>query len=132
MHEVDHSLDSLEQAHFLQLPQSEFAMQHIEYMDTGFKIQIMLTDFINIIWWSSIIDLFLFIFAFGAFIPSTTYATPIFFFIVHVFRAVCGIVATIKIPKSSKIIDEVSQNLNSEKDQPVTLEKFPDYMLQAT
>jgi hypothetical protein len=104
---------------------------HLEYLDTGFKIQIMLTDFINILWWTSLLDVFLFLFAFASFMASAKEAVPIFLFLLHVIRAVLGIVAVFKIPKSSKIIDEVHKIFHLQKQEPVTNAVFKTKMQEA-
>lgn len=83
------------------------------YLDYGFKIQILLTDFINIMWWQSILDILLFVFAFAAFCSSPKEAVGIFSFICHPMRAALGIVIVVKAPKTSQIMDEISKKFNA-------------------
>lgn len=106
-------------------------MEHLKYIETGFKVQIMLTDYTNIMWWSSIIDVFLFIFAFSAFMSSPKQAVPIFMHMFHVVRAILGFVIIYKVPKSSAIIDEVQKENQSRIDELITLEKFPELVESA-
>lgn len=103
----------------------------MKYMETGFKVQIMLTDYTNIMWWSSIIDVFLFIFAFSAFMSSPKEAVPIFMHIFHVVRAILGFLIIWKVPKSSSIIDEIQKENQSKSQELVTLEQFPELVESA-
>ena len=109
------------------LPQPEDAKIHMLYLDYGFKIQILLTDFINIMWWSSILDILIFVFTFCSFLAAPATASGIFIFSLHVVRGVLGILIVLKVPKSSQIMDEVSKKFNTRLSEPITLQKFPEF-----
>ena len=96
----------------------------------GFKVQIMLQDLSNIVFWSSVVDLFLFVFALASFMSSVKEAAPLFLHIVHVLRAVNGGFIVAKLPKSSKIIDDVNSQVTSsgQKDQAVKSEEFGSFV----
>jgi len=67
----------------------------------------MLQDFSSILYWSSVVDLFLFFFAIACFMTSPKVAAMLFLHIFHVVRAVVGGFLVYKLPRSSQIIDSV-------------------------
>ena len=117
---------------FLQLPQTEHAKNHLKYVNMGFKIQIMLQDLSNILYWSSVVDLFLFIFTLSCFMTSPKVAGLLFIHIIHVLRAVCGGFAVFKLPKSSRIIDDVRAVMQQNKDEAVEHQDLGEKLNAAT
>lgn len=103
----------------LQLPQTECAKDHLWYLDMGFKVQILLQDFTNIVYWSSVVDIFLFIFTLSCFMTSAKEAGSLFLHIFHVLRAFNGGFIVFKFPKSSKIIDDVKAHMQPMNHSPV-------------
>lgn len=74
----------------------------------------LLQDLGNIIYWSTVLDVFLFIFALSSFMTSTAEAYPVFFHTVHVLRAVAGGMFVFKQPTNSAILDLVQESVKKE------------------
>lgn len=81
--------------------------------DLGIKMQVTLMELSHVIFWCSVGDLFMFLFAFSVYLTDVAHQATIFIHIFHVGRAVLGGFIIFKLPNSHDLIHYASQALSN-------------------
>lgn len=76
-------------------------------MDLGIKVQIILHELSSSLFWSSLGEIFLFVFAFFVFFTDPREMGAIFFHLFHIGRGVIGLLIVKKLPNSHDMISEI-------------------------
>ena len=88
----------------------------------------MLQDLFSLVYWSSILDLFFFIFSFCTFLVDAKNTGAIFMHIFHILRMVIGGLILIKFPKTQVILESVRNNYKNLLDQELKNEKLSEVL----
>ena len=98
----------------------------------GIKVQMMLQDFFGLVYWSTILDLFFFMFSLCSFMVSPKFAGAAFMHILHLGRMAVGGLIITKFPKTSLILENIRMVHKNKEQEPLKNEKLPDFMLNAS
>lgn len=90
------------------LPSPEHVKEGLSFLDLGIKVQIILHELSSSLFWSSVSELFLFIFSFFIFFTDPREMGAIFLHIFHVFRGLVGFLIVKKMPNSHDMVNEIS------------------------
>lgn len=77
----------------------------MEALDLGIKFEILLSEFTSIIYWTSVVGLLMFLFAFSLFLTSPSTSAVIFLYLVNFSRSIVGGIIVIRTPSSDNIIE---------------------------
>lgn len=94
------------------LPKPEDIKTALKYADLGIKFQIILYELSSGLFWTSLSEVLLFIFAFLVFLPDASEMGGIFFHILHVGRGIFGIMIVRKLPNFSDLVSTLPQDAN--------------------
>lgn len=90
-------------------------------------MQVTLMELSSVIFWCSVGDLFMFLFAFSVYLTDAIHMASIFMHILHVGRAVLGGFIIYKLPNSHDLIAEASNSLKSAS-QKISHSEFGAFM----
>ena len=91
---------------FVKLPSPEVCKEHLRLFDLGIKFELMHSELHHGLFWSSIVDLFLFLLAFSLFLTNVTTVWPIWLSAPHIVRGVLGLLICLKLPKNEDMLTE--------------------------
>jgi len=116
----------------LVMPPAQQQKKQLELFDLGIKVQMMLQDFFALVYWSTILDLFFFLFCLCSFMVSPKHAGAVFMHILHLGRMAIGGLIVMKFPKTSVILDNIRAVYKNNEQEPLKNEKLPDFLLSAS
>lgn len=89
------------------LPSPDHVKEGLSFLDLGIKVQIILHELSSSLFWSSVGEIFLFIFSFFIFFTDPREMGAIFLHLVHVVRGVVGFLIVKKMPNSHDMVNEI-------------------------
>ena len=84
----------------------------LSFLDLGIKVQIIIHELSSSLFWSSVAEVFLFIFSIFVFFTDPREMVGIFFHLAHLARGVVGILIVKKLPNSHDIISDIPIPVN--------------------
>lgn len=88
------------------------------------KAEIYICEFHNLLYWVSLLEIFLYLIGLALFISSPKNFSEFWAFTTHIIRAILGLIVLKRLPNSSTVIEEVRESENS------TLEDIQSKVLQ--
>ena len=86
------------------LPSPDHVKEGLGYLDLGIKVQIILHELSSSLFWSSVGEVFLFLFSFFIFFTDPREMGAIFFHLAHVLRGALGFFIVKKMPNSHEVV----------------------------
>lgn len=86
------------------LPSTSEVKQCLVYMDLAIKMQMILFDLSSSLWWSSMAEVFIFLFALFVFFIDASRMGFVWMFIPHLVRAALGLLIVKKMPTTHDIV----------------------------
>ena len=84
----------------------------MEALDLGLKFHMITEELQQVLFWTSVVEIFVFFFAFCVFLTYAKVMAPIFCFLPHLVRAAIGIVTIVKMPQSRDLIQKAESESN--------------------
>ena len=89
------------------LPSPEHVKEGLSFLDLGIKVQIILHELSSSLFWSSVGEVFLFIFSLFIFFTDPREMGAIFLHLPHVLRGLLGLVIVKQLPNSHDLVAEI-------------------------
>lgn len=89
------------------MPTTDEVKQSLVYMDLAIKMQMILFDLSSSLWWSTMAELFVFLFALFVFFVDAARMGFIWMFIPHLVRAALGLLIVKKMPTTHDLVANV-------------------------
>lgn len=84
----------------------------MEALDLGLKFHMITEELQQVFFWTSFMEIFVFIYAFCVFLTYVKVMAPIFCFTPHLIRAAIGFVTIVKMPQSRDLIQKAKSESN--------------------
>ena len=89
------------------LPSPAHVKEALSFLDLGIKVQIILHELSSSLFWSSVGEVFLFIFSLFIFFTDPREMSAIFLHLAHVLRGLLGFLIVKKMPNSHDLVAEI-------------------------
>jgi len=86
------------------MPPPAQVKEQLAIFDLGIKFELLHAELGHGLFWASIVDVFMFLFAFSLFLTSVTTVWPIWFSIFHLIRGGLGLFTTYKLPRNEDML----------------------------